>query len=159
MDGYTGALEDYFEEGGSNKGLEGITWNDKTETFFVLKEGAPGMLLEISVDLESIESYALLNANNGFVDSDVSNSDLDFTGVFYDEDRDLFWIVSHKGQRLFLYDWEDNEVKDSASLRYWKDGEYKHIKQAEGVAVDPSSDRLYVVCDDDERLYIFDIRD
>jgi uncharacterized protein YjiK len=151
-------IAQHFSGGGANNGLEGITVNRDTGTIFVLKEGEPGLLIEISKDLGSILAARVLDATNGFIDDDVDGPEIDFSGIEYDDTRSLFWIVSDKARRLFLYAWDRNRVIQSAALGYAKDGEFREIEKAEGVAVDPQSHRLYVVSDKEARLYVFDIR-
>ncbi|MCB2263494.1 MAG: SdiA-regulated domain-containing protein [Candidatus Thiosymbion ectosymbiont of Robbea hypermnestra] len=148
----------YFIGGGTNKGLEGITWNRETDTIFVMKEGKPGLLVEVSADLQTIRNHRLLNAENGFCDPEVKAEDLDFSDIYYDLSRDRFWIISDQARRLFLYDWKTNRVLQSARLGYGNKGEYREIEKAEGVAIDPDTNRLYVVSDEEARLYVFDIR-
>lgn len=148
----------YLSDAGSNKGLEGITWNRDSDTLFVLKEGLPGLLIEVSSDLQTILGHKLLNAENGFRD-DVSAEKLDFSGMDYDAKRSLFWIVSDKGQRIFLYDWQSNRVLDSTPLAYRRaDGSAREIEKAEGIAIDAENNLLYVVSDSEARLYVFDIQ-
>ena len=72
---------------------------------------------------------------------------LDFSGMDYDAERSLFWIVSDKGQRLFLYHWLSNRVIESTSLDYQIDGATHRIEKAEGIAIDTKSARLYIVSD------------
>jgi uncharacterized protein YjiK len=158
MAGYD-AVEHFFTGSESNKGLEGITWNNKAGTIFVMKEKVPGLLVELSSDMQTIISHQLLNAKNGFRDTEVGPDVLDFSDICYDQSRDRFWIVSDKAKRLFLYDWNSNKVIQSATLGYGRNGEYREIKKAEGVEVDPGTNHLYVVSDEEARLYVFDIRD
>ena len=158
MAGYD-AVKHYFTGGDKNKGLEGITWNKETGTIFVMKEKVPGLLVEVSSDLQTILNHQVLNDKNGFCDSEVGPDTLDFSDICYDQSRDRFWIVSDKARRLFLYDWNDNKVIQSATLGYGINGEYREIKKAEGVTIDLDANRLYVVSDVEARLYVFDIRD
>jgi uncharacterized protein YjiK len=153
-----GEIAQHFSGGGANKGLEGITFNQDTGTVFVLKEGEPGLLIEISKDLGEIVRARILDATNGFIDDDVDGAEIDFSGIHYDDTRSLFWIVSDKARRLFLYDWDQNQMIQSAALGFEKDGEFQEIEKAEGVAADPQSNGLYVVSDNEARLYVFDIR-
>ncbi len=152
-------LSGYFEGDEKNKGLEGIAWNAETNTVFVVKEGPPGLIVEISGDLTTILGHQLLNEDNGFFDDDAGGDAMDFSGICFDRSRDRFWIVSHEARRLFLYDWKGNRVVQSFTLGYGKKGEYAEIDQAEGVAVDPGANRLYVVSDVEARLYVFDLRE
>jgi len=158
MAGYD-TVAHYFAGSGAKKGLEGITWNKETGTIFVMKERGPGLLVEVSSDLEKIRSHQLLNDENGFRDAEVGAEDLDFSDICYDQTRDRFWIISDKAKRLFLYDWKRNKVVQSSKLGYGKDGEYREIEKAEGIAIDPDTNRLYVVSDEEAQLYVFDIRE
>jgi uncharacterized protein YjiK len=152
-------VANYFAGGEPNKGLEGITWNNKTGTIFVIKERDPGLLVELSSDLKRIQSHQLLNDKNGFRDNEVGPDDLDFSDICYDESRDCFWIISDKASRLFLYDWKKNKVLQSSKLRYRKNGKQQEIEKAEGVEIDLDTNRLYVVSDKEARLYVFDIHE
>lgn len=157
MAGYD-TIARYFVNSPPNKGLEGITWNADTGSIFVVKESIPGLLIELSSDLATIQHHVLLNDENGFTDNETVGDKLDFSGICYDRNRKYFWIVSDKGQRLFLYDWQQNKVIQSHALGYCINGEYREIKKAEGVTIDPGSNRLFVVSDNEARLYVFDIR-
>lgn len=158
MDGFD-AIKPYFiDDAEDNKGLEGITWNADTGTLFTLKEGDPGLLIEVSPDLDTILSHVLLGRHNGFIDPRENGEKVDYSGICYAADRKAFWIVSHKARRLFLYSRADDRVIHAAALGYVKNGRFKGVKQAEGVAFDPASSRLYVVCDTEARLYVYDIR-
>ena len=46
----------------------------------------------------------------------------------------------------------------SLKLGYGHDCEYREIEKAEGIAIDPDENRLYIVSDETARLYTFDIR-
>ena len=157
MVGYESVKHHFKKKKKSNKGLEGITWHTKKGTIFVIKEGKPGLLLEVSQDLKTILNHQLLNGENGFQDSELKSKKIDFSGICYDPSRDRFWIASHKAKRVFLYNWNKNEVTQSFRLGYEKNGEFQRINQAEGIAVDPDKNRLYIVCDVDKLLYVFDI--
>jgi uncharacterized protein YjiK len=158
MAGYD-AVAPYFDDVGSNKGLEGIAWNSDTGTVFVVKERDPGLLVEVSPDLQAIQSHRLLNDENGFRDTEVTADRLDFSDICYDGSRGCFWIISDKASRLFLYDWKGDRVVQSARLGYARKGKYRDIVKPEGVAVDPDAGRLYVVSDQKAQLYVFDIRE
>lgn len=141
-----------------NDGLEGITFNQDTGTFFVLKERKPGLIIEISRDLQSILDVHVLDAMAGFSDDDIDADRIDFSGLQYDTTRSSFWIVSDRAKRLFLYDLERGQVIQSATLGYEKDGKFREVEKAEGVAIDAQKHRLYVVSDAEARLYVFDLR-
>lgn len=154
MSGYD-KVAPFFEGSDPNKGLEGIDWHTTRGTLFMLKEGEPGLLLELSADLATIHTVRHLTTQNGFVDDDVAEQALDFSGLFFDVVHDWFWIVSDRGQRLFLYDWEEDRVVQSLPLRYERNGKTHEIEKAEGVVYDAVAGRLYVVSDKEARLYVF----
>jgi uncharacterized protein YjiK len=151
------AVDAYLSMGGKNNGLEGITWNNDTGTIFVLKEGKPGLLLELSPDLEQILNHQLLGAENDFHDDDVDDEEIDYSGMTYDPSRSCFWIVSDQAQRLYLYDGVTNQVVNDYPLAYELGEGQGEIVQAEGVTIAVDSDRLYIVSDREARLYVFQI--
>lgn len=157
MTGYD-AVAQFFSNGKLNKGLEGIAWNPNSRTIFAMKEGSPGLLLEVSSDLKSILNHQILNADNGFYDAEVNAEDMDFSDICYDNSRDKFWIISDMAKRLFLYDWRENTVIQSSKLSYAHEGEYFEIQKPEGIAINPDKNYLYIVSDESARLYLFDIR-
>lgn len=146
----------YFDNSPPNKGLEGIAWHNNDSTIFVVKEGVPGMLIQVSPDLNTILHHVRLSEENGFSDAGAG-SDLDFSGICFDEQRQLFWIVSDKGERAFQYDLEQNRVIKSASLDYENGGDPQVVKKAEGAALNQNADQLFVVSDKEVRLYSFEI--
>jgi len=158
IEGYDAIAAYFSNELSSNEGLEGITWNQDTNSLFVIKEENPGLLIEISSDLQSILNHCILNDDNGFYDQDLESDEIDFSDICYDQSRGLFWIISDKARRLYLYDHAANKVLQSSKLLYTKKGKNKDIKKAEGVAIDPDEKRLYIVSDETARLYVFDIR-
>ena len=157
MAGYR-VIKHLFAMGGENKGLEGITWNSHTGTYFVLKEGEPGLLVELSKDLKTILSHVLLDRRNGFVDPDKPDRKVDFSGLCHDPSRSLLWIVSDKAQRLYFYDLGRNRVVHSVPLSYTENGNQGRIEKAEGLAYDSETGRVYIVSDEHARLYVFEAR-
>lgn len=154
MNGYD-AIADLFANSDANKGLEGIDWHPTRKTFFVLKEREPALLIELSADLTAILNVRRLTSQQGFVDDDVAETALDFSGLFYDARHAWFWIVSDQGQRIFLYDWAADHVVQTLPLRYTRDGKSREIEKAEGIAYDAAAERLYIVSDKEARLYLF----
>ena len=157
MAGYD-AIAHYFANDRENKGLEGITCNDRTATIFVIKESHPGLLVVISPDLHAIQSHRVMTSESGFRDAQVGPDELDFSDLCYDPSRDALWIVSDMAARLFLYDYKTDKVIGTAKLTYKRKGKDREIEKAEGLAVDPDTNRLYVVSDEEARLYVFEIR-
>ena len=145
--------------GGSNKGIEGVAWNSKRGSLFVLKEGRPGMLVEIDSGLTEVLGHRLLGEGNGFTHPKLDEDDLDFSGLVADDSSDTLLIVSDQGECLYRFDNEVNEVVGRVPLTYERKGKRKTIKKAEGVALDWRRNRLYVVSDKEARLYVFDLEE
>lgn len=157
MDGFE-PLSAFFAGGDQNKGLEGVAWNSDTGSLFVLKEGQPGVLIEVALDLEKILDHTVLDTIDGFASPSRSGKKVDFSDICYDPANRLFWIVSDKARRVFLYEPIARRVVDSVPLGYGDDGEYREVKKAEGVAYDHPAGRLYVASDEEASLYVWDVR-
>lgn len=155
--GYDQVAQYFNQPDMENKGLEGITVSNND--LFCLKEGYPGLLIKISLDLQKIIEFKILDKNNNFLDDEIESSKIDYSGICYDSLRDCFWIVSDKAKRLFLYSWLNNQVIVSFPLDYEENGNKKQIQKAEGVAYDPKNQKLYIVSDREARLYIYQVKE
>ena len=154
MANYAGIAK-HFPPRPDNKGLEGITVNSRDQHVFVVKEGRPGLLIELDPDCSTILSSRLLTAANGFSHPRIGPRKLDFSGLCHDSRRDTIWIASDKGQCLFHYDWKRDQVLQRLDLEFNDGDKARRVRKAEGVAVDPERGRVYVVCDRDAELYVF----
>ncbi len=152
------AIEGYFDASIKNKGLEGITLNCQAGSLLVVKEGKPGLLIEVSEDLKQIRGHLLLNEESGFIDDNLEQARMDFSGLWYDERRDSLWIVSDQARRLFWLDLGTKKVRHSYALSYARKGKYREIDQAEGITHDPETHRLYIISDREAKLYVYDLR-
>jgi uncharacterized protein YjiK len=151
-------IEADFEASGDQKGLEGITCVPDAGALFVVKEGKPRLLLEISQDLKRIVARHELSAERGFVADGIEDDRLDVSGLCCDPHRAALWIVSDTGCCVFLYDPVRKRAM-SAPLIHGNGRKRKLLRNAEGVALDASGHRLFVVTDDRSRskLATFDI--
>ena len=154
MDGWTKTLARDFGNS-DNKGLEGITVCDNGRVL-VLKEGKPGLLIELSPDLTKIEAVTELTEAHGFKDC-KRDTKADFSGLSWDTDARAVWIVSDKLQRAFLFDLAGHRVRESLKLEYQKDGKTRLVEKAEGIAYEPGARRLHIVSDEKAELYVFDL--
>ena len=105
--------------------------------------------------LAKILNSRLLRADNGFQHPRVGEKKLDFSGLSYDSSRDTIWITSDKGQCLFHYDWNRNQVLQRLDLTISSEAKSQRIRKSEGLAIDPQRGRVYVVSERDGRLYVF----
>ena len=117
--------------GVSGNGFEGITLMDGR--FFVLNEAQPGTLLEIDSLFQIVDTETLSFA-------------MDYSGICLNDSTGELMVVSHKSQELFVLD-SLQAVSKSASL---------DIDQAEGLDYDEGSNRLYIVSDSEEKLFVYD---
>jgi|GEM_PF-2461985 len=143
------------EHGGDNKSIEGIAF--AKGSIFLLKEGDPGLMMQVSEDLTTFLGYRSLHGPNGFIDDQVPSDKIDFAGLSYDPTRDAFWIVSDRGRRVFLYSWEKNQVYADPEIRFAPELGSGTVEKAEGLAVDIGAGRFYVMSEVANRLYIFDL--
>jgi uncharacterized protein YjiK len=113
--------------------LEGITFNSDNRHFYILNEKNECLLLECD------ESFQVLT------ETPLDEAD-DFSGLTYDSASNGLWMVSHESQSLMFWDLKTKQVVFSMKL---------DIEQAEGVALDPVSQRIYIVGDEDRRLFVY----
>lgn len=156
LSGYE-AVRDHFSGGHGNKGLEGITWHGARGTLFVVREGRPRLLMEVAPALDRILGSWELSRETGFRDPGTSDRKLDVSDLCFDSARGTLWLLSDRGRRLFLYDLDGTRVVRSFPLAYHEDGEAREIRKAEGLAITDDGQRLYVVCDEQARLYVYDL--
>lgn len=119
--------------GGS--GLEGLCIGSSGK-FYLVKEKDPGFFIEVSSDFSSISETEL-----SFAD--------DYSGIFYDDTRDGFWIVSDESEMLYLWD-VTNGVREQYPLDFSK---------AEGIVFVAETNTFYIVSDSEEKLYTFHLEE
>ncbi|MDU9049517.1 MAG: hypothetical protein Q3M30_11735 [Candidatus Electrothrix sp. Rat3] len=142
-----------------NKGPEGITVHTCSGDIYVLieqgrenKKLGP-LLVRIDNTLKEILEARVLTKDQGFIgvaqDEAIDGSGIDFDRT--DVSKNRFYIVSDKGERVFLYDWDTNTGKVVRDLGY---------KHGEGIAYDPAGPTLYIVTDggskNDSKLYRYE---
>lgn len=117
--------------GAQNKGLEGVAVDTETAHIFVVNQEDPRLLIELLPD-----------------GTEVHRTELDVVGslsdICYDPERHVLWLVSAASRMLC-------ELRtDGTPLKLWR----LPIVKPEGVALGPSN-RVYVVCDQEAKLYVF----
>jgi len=114
-----------------NSGLEGICLNDSSR-MFVLNEKHPGI-------------FVGLDANLNVAYMDTITFARDFSGITWNPQKKCFWIVSDQSQRLFLWNPPNTTIAEF-DLPYSK---------GEGVAFNPVANRVYVVSDSTNMMYVY----
>ncbi|QCX40146.1 hypothetical protein FF125_17460 [Aureibaculum algae] len=125
----THAIE--YENTTPNSGMEGVTYNSKDKTTYILNEKDPGKLIHLAEDFSIIDEYHLLFAQ-------------DYSGIFYDASIDALWIVSDQSKTVNQCNLKGEVIK-SYSIDFVK---------SEGVVI--ANDKIYIVSDSEEKLYVFD---
>lgn len=153
------ALAPHFESA-DNDGLEGVAVDPADGRVWLLREAGPRLLIGLSPALDRIETVRDLDAAAGFDEALGAAKDgegrLDVSGLAIGAAG--FWIVSDRGERLFLL------PRDGGPARSWpltRSAKGKPLKNAEGVAWDPARGRLHVVSDDKgrSRLVVYAVED
>jgi len=118
----------------ANSGLEGITFNSKDNTFFVLNEKNPGLLLVVDQSFKIEAKYNLDFAS-------------DYSGICYDANEDLIWVVSDQSKTLTKCQKNGDMIK-----------QYRlSIDKVEGIAIDAIENVFYMISDSRDELYKIDI--
>jgi len=115
-----------------NSGLEGITHSTKNDHLYVINEKFPCLLIELDKTCHIQRQFEL-----NFVD--------DISGICYDNQKDLLWVVSDQSELAVTCDLAGNGL-ESYLLG---------LPQAEGIAVDAINNLIYIVSDSTEQLYVF----
>lgn len=151
-----GSQERQYSDTLTNKGLEGIVWDNNTETFYVVKESRPPQLWTIRLheQANAIELPANIPAT-WLSDWKLDLNDMDFSGLALIPEHNLLAVVSDKASALLLYDLSKQTFVARHALQYPGKKKIHHIKKAEGVAYHAQSHRLYVVSDAKAELYVY----
>ncbi|NQV49019.1 MAG: SdiA-regulated domain-containing protein [Candidatus Marinimicrobia bacterium] len=116
----------------SKSGLEGVAYEASTHSFLILKQKDPAVIIQIDSNLVTQNSKQINFAS-------------DISGICPGRNTGEYLILSSEDKRMFEWSWERGLI---ATYRF-------DIKQAEGVAYDQDTDRIYIVCDADAILYIY----
>jgi uncharacterized protein YjiK len=119
-------------EGEDNDGLEGIAYDSLDRVYYIIKEKNPAELLVVNENFEIVRRRQLDFAK-------------DYSGIYFDQQHRLLWVVSDESQTIAVCDSDGKLLK-----------EYKHqLPQIEGISVDVEEGIIYVVSDNTEKLYKF----
>ncbi|OQY29557.1 MAG: hypothetical protein B6244_03365 [Candidatus Cloacimonetes bacterium 4572_55] len=119
--------------GSGNRGFEGVCMDDD-HNFYILNEKDPSLFISLTHDF-SISEQITLDFNQ------------DYSGLCYDRGRNAFWIVSDESQTICLWSPKNGLLSELIPLSF---------RKAEGVAYDPINDKIYIVSDSEEKLYVYE---
>lgn len=121
-------------KGELNTGLEGITFDPKGKKFYILNEKNPRLLLTLDENLKELKR-------------DTLNFSKDVSGIFFDDLDNTLWILSDESQRIFMTDHSGNPINDFKI----------NVIQPEGITVNKTRTKLYIVSDKTGNLYVFNL--
>ena len=113
-----------------NSGIEGVAFDDNSNTIFILNEKKPGKLIRLRNDFSVLSTHDLKFA-------------ADYSGIFYENSSNQLWIVSDQSKTV-------NKCTLSGELI--KSFKIK-VAQPEGIAV--TDNHIYIVCDAKATLYVY----
>jgi uncharacterized protein YjiK len=121
-------------EGELNSGLEGITYDPAQRRFYILNEKKPKLLLTLDENLEELRR-------------DTLNFSKDVSGIFFDGIKNILWIVSDESQTIYKTDLTGKPFEELKIT----------IAQPEGITLNKTRTRLYIVSDNTNSLYVFNL--
>ena len=121
-------------EGELNWGLEGITYDSKEKKFYIVNEKNPRLLITLDKNL-TVQRI------------DTISFSRDVSGIFYDDIDNTLWILSDESQRIFKTDLSGKPIEEFRIK----------IIQPEGITLNKTRTKLYIVSDRTENLYVFDL--
>ena len=130
-----------------NQGLEGITLDPAHDHLYVVNEKNPRVMIVYDVsntsDIRHLRTIPLdFNAS-------PETKGLDLSGLFFDERNQVLWLVSDEASAVILLD------LDGRPLAAYETG----VINGEGVTVIHEDKIIYLVSDERNRLYHFDLPD
>lgn len=155
LDGYAEVAE-AFEDSDANKGLEGIAVDRAGQRVFVIKEGSPRLLIEISSDLSTIVSVTKLSKSRGFDVDGIPGRKLDVSGMAFDPEREALWIGSDRCGCIFHYDLGQQQAMQVPITFGGLDPDT--LKSVEGIALSDDGLSLFAVTDDKSESRLFSFR-
>lgn len=117
-----------------NSGLEGLTFNETLNEFYLLKEKTPGLLYVYSIVDRTLRQITL-------------NFAYDYSGIFFNKASNKLWIVSDESKTLNQCDLNGTLIK-SYDIP---------IGGVEGIVVNEEETIAYVVSDPNKKLYKLDL--
>ena len=113
-----------------NSGIEGVAFDNNSNTIFIINEKKPGKLIRLRNDFSVLSTHDL-------------NFAADYSGIFYENSSNQLWIVSDQTKTVNKCNLS-GELIESFKIK---------VAQPEGIAV--TDNHIYVVCDAQAMLYVY----
>jgi uncharacterized protein YjiK len=121
-------------KGELNSGPEGIAFNPENRHFYILNEKKPLLFVELDEMLNIIKKDTLKFCK-------------DVSGLHFDEENQLLWMLSDESQLVIKTDLNGNLLEKIEIS----------VVQPEGVTLSEDGRKLFVVSDNKETLYVFNV--
>ncbi|MCH8569414.1 MAG: SdiA-regulated domain-containing protein [Balneolales bacterium] len=122
-----------------NDGPEGLTINTSNGHFYIANEKNPRVIIELDANLEIVQIHPI-QFPEPFTITDIS-------GLFYEENRNEIWMVSDESQKVVVTN------AGFEPIAYFP----LPVAKPEGIAVDFLRGFLFIVSDEQDRLYKFSL--
>lgn len=122
-----------------NDGLEGITWNPNNDHVYVVNEKNPRRFFEF----DTTHNFELIREVDIHFSGEFFMGDL--SGLYYDPERDEIWFLSDESKKIVVTD------THLTPRRMYP----LPLEKFEGIAADLENNRVYLVNDETNRLYVF----
>ncbi len=119
-----------YKNNNENSGIEGVAYAENLNAIFILNEKNPGLLIRLRSDFTVLAEYDLIFAS-------------DYSGIFYENSSNNLWIVSDQNKTINKCTLT-GELIESYPIK---------VTQAEGVAI--TKDKIYIISDAEEKLYVY----
>ena len=121
-------------EGELNSGPEGIAFNPENRHFYILNEKRPPLFVELDEQLNIIKKDTLKFCK-------------DVSGLYFDDANQFLWMLSDESQLVIKTDL-NGKLLEKIDIT---------IPQPEGIALSEDGRKLYIVSDNKETLYVFNV--
>jgi uncharacterized protein YjiK len=119
-----------YENNDPNSGIEGVAYNPIIQTSYFVNEKNPEKLFKADSNFNISGIYDLNFAN-------------DYSDLYFENTSNILWILSDESQTVNSCSTE-GVLTESFSI---------NVDQPEGIVV--TSDKIYIVSDSQEKLYVF----
>ncbi len=127
------------ESNNPNDGLEGIAWNPLNNHVYVLNEKNPRKFIEFDTEFNVVRSVEV-NLEAPYFMGDLA-------GLFFVHQTGELWFVSDDSKKIVVTDLDINPLRTYPLP----------LDKFEGIAVDIENERLYLVNDRINRLFVYEL--
>ena len=126
-----------YLSGDLNSGLEGITYNPVSKRYYVVNEKDPVLLLTLDENLMELSR-------------DTIDFIKDASGIYFDQRDNKLWILSDESQIIVKTNLSASEVFEKFKIK---------VEQPEGITLNKTATRLYIISDATGSLYVYDLEE